>query len=296
MARLFLALALLLAFPGRAAGLEIPQLRARVTDLAGVLSRDEISALDAKLRGLEQSDSTQIAVLIIPSLEGEPLEDFSERVATAWRLGQKGRDNGALLLIALKERSVRIEVGYGLEPKLTDARSRLIIENDIVPYFRQGNFYQGIDVGVTAITQTVRGEYQASGKATAGQKGPRKRYDWIIALLFPLLWFLSATGAVGGLLLGGGAGMLLAYTLIGPGLTWLILCGLLGAGAGSVLGLLVRAGARSPSGQKSRGFRGPFIFPGGGGFTGGGFSGGGGFGGFSGGGGSFGGGGASGRW
>jgi len=296
MAHLFLGLALLLAFPLHAAGLEVPHLQARVTDLAGLLSPEEISALDSKLRELEASDSTQVAVLIIPSLEGEVLEDFSERVATAWRLGQKGRDNGALLLIALKERGIRIEVGYGLEAKLTDARSRRIIQDEMIPYFRQGNFYQGIDAGVTAITQTVRGEYQASGRTGTGQRGGTKRFDWIIALLFPLLWVLSATGAVGGLLIGGGAGMLLAYSLAGAGILPMTVGGILGAAAGSFVGFLVRAGSRSPSGHRSRGSGGPFIFPGGG-FSGGGFSGGGGFGGgFSGGGGGFGGGGASGRW
>ncbi len=296
MAHLFLALVLLLAFPLHAAGLEVPHLQARVTDLAGLLSPEEISALDSKLRDLEASDSTQVAVLVIPSLEGEVLEDFSERVATAWRLGQKGRDNGALLLIALKERAIRIEVGYGLEGKLTDARSRQIIQNEIIPYFRQGNFYAGMDAGVTAIIQTVRGEYQGSGRTGTGQKGATRRFDWIIALLFPLLWVLSATGAIGGLLIGGGAGLLLAYSLAGAGLLPMSVGGILGAAAGAVAGFLVRAGSRSPAGHRSRGSRGPFIFPGGGGFSGGGFSGGGGFGGFSGGGGGFGGGGASGRW
>jgi uncharacterized protein len=295
MANLLVLLALMLAFPLRAAGIEVPRLQSRVTDLAGLLSPEEVSALDSKLRDLEASDSTQVAVLIIPSLEGEALEDFSERVATAWRLGQKGRDNGALLLIALKERGLRIEAGYGLEAKLTDARSRRIIQDEIIPYFRQGSFYQGIDAGVTAIIQTVRGEYQGSGRTGTGQRGTTRRFDWIIALLFPLLWILSATGAVGGLLLGGGAGVLLAYSLAGAGFLPMIAGGILGAAAGSVVGFLVRAGSRSPSGHRSRGFRGPFIFPGGG-SSGGGFSGGGGFGGFSGGGGSFGGGGASGRW
>lgn len=296
MAQLFLALALLLALPLNATGLEVPHLHARITDLAGLLSPEQISALESKLRDLEASDSTQVAVLIIPSLEGEVLEDFSERVATAWRLGQKGRDNGALLLIALKERAIRIEVGYGLEARLTDARSRQIIQNEIIPYFRQGDFYAGIDAGLTAIVQTVRGEYQGSSRPGTGTGRATRRFDWIIALLFPLLWILSATGAIGGLFLGGGAGMLLAYTLAGAGVLPLAIGGVLGAAAGSVVGFLVRAGFRSPAGHRSRGSRGPFIFPGGGGFPGGGSSGGGGFGGFSGGGGGFGGGGASGRW
>ncbi|MBM3789920.1 MAG: TPM domain-containing protein, partial [Acidobacteria bacterium] len=123
------------------ASLDVPRLRGRVNDLAGLLSAEESSALDARLADLERTDSTQVAVLIIPGLEGEALEDYSERVATAWQLGVRGNDNGALLLIALRERRVRIEVGYGLEATLTDALSRRIIETEITPEFREGDYF-----------------------------------------------------------------------------------------------------------------------------------------------------------
>lgn len=293
MSRIVIGLALFLIQSAAAFGLNVPELKDRVTDLAGVLTPEQIANLDSKLRDIEISDSTQIAVLIIPSLEGESLEDYSIRVASSWKLGQKGRDNGAILLVSLKERKIRIEVGYGLESTLTDARSSQISRNEIAPRFREGDFYGGIDAGVTAIIQTVRGVYQPS--PDSGRKSSRQPsggvFNFLIIMLFPLLYVLSATGKWGGGIIGAGAGMLLPYTLIGH--SWILL--LLGGAAGSLLGFfmgaLVRAGSHSYRGPG--GFGGPFFGGGGGGFFGGGgFSGGG----FSGGGGGFGGGGSSGSW
>jgi uncharacterized protein len=257
-----------------------------------------MDSLDAKLRDLETSDSTQIAILIIPSLESEALEDYSERVATSWRLGQKGRDNGALMLIAMKERKVRIDVGYGLEAKLTDALSRRIIQNEIVPNFREGEYYRGIDAAATALIQVVRGAYQPSSGAartSSSRGGARRSFDWLIFLLVPLLWVLGSTGKWGGGLLGAGAGAYLVYSLAGMVLVPLLIGGAVGAALGGVVGALVRAAGKS-SATRGRSLGGPFFW--GGGFGGGGFSGGGGGfgGGFSGGGGSFGGGGSSGSW
>jgi len=300
MRRVLVGIAILGILASGALALDVPKLEARVTDLAGLLTQEQIGALDAKLRDLETRDSTQVAILVIPSLEGEALEDYSERIATAWRLGQKGRDNGALLFIAMKERKVRIEVGYGLEPTLTDAISRRIIQNLIAPNFREGNYYQGIDAAATALIQVVRGTYTASEppERPAGRRsGGRRSFDWIIFLLFPLLWVLGSTGKWGGGLLGAGAGTYLAYAILGTTLIPLLVGGLIGALAGGVVGSLVRAASRS-QGKGRGGFGGPFFWGGGGGgFSGGGFSSGG-FsgGGFSGGGGSFGGGGSSGSW
>ncbi len=280
----------------QATALDIPNLRARVTDLAGLLTTEQISELEAKLKNLEETDSTQIAVLVIPSLEGEVLEDYSERVATAWRLGQKGRDNGALLLLAMKERKIRIEVGYGLEPRLTDALSRRIIQNDLAPRFREHDYYGGIDAAVTAMMQVVRGAYQptsAPAQRSSRGRSARTSFDWLIFLLFPLLWILSSTGKWGGGILGAGAGAYLLYALIGSALSGLLIGGLIGGAVGAFVGALVRAGSHS-TGRSTGGFGGPFFTGGGGGSWGGGggFSGGG----FSGGGGGFGGGGSSGSW
>ncbi len=298
MKRLPIGLALIGLLAAPAFALDVPKLQARVTDLAGLLTPEQASGLESKLKNLEETDSTQVAVLIIPSLEGEVIEDYSVRVATAWRLGQQGRDNGALLLIAMKERKVRIEVGYGLEPKLTDALSRRIIQNELAPRFRDHDYYGGIDAAVSAIIQVVRGSYQPTGgeRRTSSRRASfRFSFDWLIFLLFPLLWILSATGKWGGGILGAGAGSFLVYSIIGTALTSLLVGGVVGAGIGAFVGSLVRA-ANASTGTRRGGFGGGF-FPGGG-FGGGGFSGGGGFGGggFSGGGGSFGGGGSSGSW
>ena len=269
--------------------LDVPKLQSRVTDLAGVLTPEQATGLETKLKELETTDSTQIAVLVIPGLQGESLEDYSVRVASAWRLGEKGRDNGALLLVAMKERKLRIEAGYGLEPTLTDARSRRIIQDEILPRFRQGDFYGGIDAGVTAMMQVVRGTYQPlsrpPGTTTGRGSTGRRSYDWVIILLFPALWVLGSTGAWGGGLLGAGAAAFLIYSTVATffGIP-LLIAGLIGGALGAFLGALVRAGTRSPSGRRWGGYGGPF-------FTGGGFGGG-----FSGGGGSFGGGGSSGSW
>ncbi|HYK88540.1 MAG TPA: TPM domain-containing protein [Acidobacteriota bacterium] len=289
--------ALLLAQTAGAFALDVPNLKDRVTDLAGVLTADQISDLEARLKSFEQSDSTQVAVLILPSLEGEALEDYSMRVATAWKLGQKGRDNGALLLVVMKERKVRIEVGYGLEPTLTDAKCSQIIQNEILPHFRQGQFYEGIDSGVSAVIQVVRGVYQPTNvhsRANARRPGG-SIINWIIVLFFPLVWVLSHTGKWGGGILGAGAGALLPYSFFGPSLVLMLIGGATGSVIGLVLGSLIRRGSNTGTGWG--GFAGPTFWGSGGGFFGGGSSGGGGFGGgFSGGGGSFGGGGSSGSW
>jgi uncharacterized protein len=297
MLRFAIVLAMLLLQASAAQALDIPTLRSRVTDLAGVLTADQVASLEAKLQELENTDSTQVAVVIIPSLEGESLEDYSIRVADAWKIGQKGRDNGAILLIAMKERKIRIEVGYGLEPTLTDARSSQIWRNEIVPRFRTGDFYGGIDAGVTAIIQTVRGVYQPSPADARSSRRSGGISAFPIILLFPLFWIFSSAGKWGGAIIGAIAGMLLPYTLISHGWPMLLIGGAIGGLLGLFMGSLIRAAVKSGSSKGSSrgpgGFGGPFTW-GGGGFGGGGFGGGGG--GFSGGGGGFGGGGSSGSW
>jgi uncharacterized protein len=298
MARILIGVVLFLFQCLGALAIDVPKLHDRVTDLAGVLSLEQKSSLESKLLSFETSDSTQIAVLIIRSLEGEYLEEYSIRVAEAWKIGQKGQDNGALLLVSINDRAVRIEAGYGLESKLTDAQCIQIIRNEMYPQFRRGDYYGGIDAGVTAIIQTVRGMYQ--GSPTRRNRSSRfssgHLFNLLIILLFPLFWILSSTGKWGGGIIGAGAGVLLPYTLMGHGLILLLIGGALGGVLGIFLGALVRAGAHS--GRGPGGFGGPFFWGGGFGGGGGGGFGGGGFGGggFSGGGGGFGGGGASGQW
>ncbi|MFO7460439.1 MAG: TPM domain-containing protein, partial [Desulfatiglandales bacterium] len=131
-----------------AVALDVPPLRARVNDYAGMLTQGVVRQVDLLLKDLEERDSTQIVVLTVSSLEGEALEDFSMRVAEQWRVGHKGLDNGAILLIAQADRKVRIEVGYGLEGRLTDLQAGRIIRGVIVPEFQAGRFDQGVVRGV----------------------------------------------------------------------------------------------------------------------------------------------------
>jgi uncharacterized protein len=160
----------------------VPALSGRVGDLAHVLPASTVESLSTQLAAHETKTSNQVAVLILPSLEDEPLEEFSHRVATAWKLGQKGTDNGVLFLVAIRERKVRIEVGYGLEGVLTDARSAQIIRNDIVPRFRAGDLPGGVTAGIDAIVRTIEGTYQASGK-TASEQGNDTMGQIVVAVI-----------------------------------------------------------------------------------------------------------------
>jgi uncharacterized protein len=138
--------------------LEVPPLRGRVNDLAKILPEDRVRTLENKLAEFERDTSHQVAVLTIPSLQGESIEDFSIRVAESWRIGQKGVDNGVILIIALKDRKLRIEVGYGLEGVLPDAIANQIIREVIVPHFRNDDYGAGVDAGISAILKTIAGE------------------------------------------------------------------------------------------------------------------------------------------
>src|ERR1700687_2249187 len=159
----FLFTLVLFSVPANA--LEVPPLRAHVNDYAGILSPGAVQALEQRLSAFEQSDSTQIVVLTIPTLAGENLEEYSIKVAEAWRIGQKGLDNGAILLIAKQENKIRIEVGRGLEGKLTDLVSGRIIRNEMSPRFKGGDFDGGVVAGVTAIMAVVKGEYTEQPRA-----------------------------------------------------------------------------------------------------------------------------------
>ena len=169
---LFLSSALTLASLSFA--LDVPPLTGRVVDLAQVLPANVAASLARDLEAHEAKASNQVVILILPSLEGEPLETFSHRVATTWKLGQKGTENGVLLFLALRERKVRIEVGYGLEGTLTDLRSAHIIRQEIVPRLRSGDLPGGIVAGVQAILGTIEGTYKAEetlpGQVRSGQE------------------------------------------------------------------------------------------------------------------------------
>lgn len=157
-ARLALAAAaamLLASVP--ASALDVPYLVGRVNDYAEMVPRDVADRLEEKLRALEERTGAQVAVLTVESLEGEPIEDFSMRVAETWKLGQKDKDNGVLFVVAEGDRKMRIEVGYGLEPVLTDALCKRILDGITRTRFRAGDFGGGIEASVDAIAGVIEG-------------------------------------------------------------------------------------------------------------------------------------------
>ena len=235
-----------------------PKLAGRVTDAAGVLPADVVARLDTKLKVLEDTTGTQLVVATVPDLGGYEIDEYGYQLGRAWGIGQKGQNNGAILLIAPAQRKLRIEAGYGLEGTLTDAVSSKIIRRTIVPAFKAGDLPGGVEAGVDQLVallqlppdqQAAAAEKLASAKA---DKGDRPGWGALIWLIIIVVWIIIATrrGARG--------------RRSGPVIIW-----------GPDLG-------GSWSGRGSSGW--------------GGGGGGGGFGGFSGGGGSFGGGGASGDW
>jgi len=146
---------LLLAAPALAADLKFPALTGRVVDDAGILSPSTISELDEMLAQHERTTSEQVVVATLGSLQGHSIEDYGYQLGRSWGIGQKGNSNGAILIVAQHERKVRIEVGYGLEGQLTDAASRVIIENYITPQFRKGDFNAGVLAGTAAMLRAL---------------------------------------------------------------------------------------------------------------------------------------------
>jgi len=295
---LLLPLLLVVALPLAAQTLQpVPPLETRVTDLTGTLTAGQQSELEQKLAAFEQRKGSQLAVLIVQTTEPEAIEQYSIRVVDAWKLGRAKPDDGALLLVALKDRAMRIEVGYGLEGALTDALSSRIINNTITPLFRQGNIFGGVNAGVDEIIRVIDGE--ALPPPDRNWQAPADRLPGMLPFLFiGVLGFGAVLRAIFGRTLGamatGGATGVVVWLLsrvlgfaIGAGVIALIIslfAGLASSGRG------IGRGGPPWGGWGGGGFGGGFGR--GGGFGGGGFGGGG----FGGGGGGFGGGGASGRW
>jgi len=257
-----------------------PPLGGRVTDRTATLTDEQKSSLEQTLRSFEARKGSQVAVLIVPSTAPETIEQYALRVAERWKPGRKNVDDGALLVVAKDDRTLRIEVGYGLEGALTDAACKRIISEIIVPRFRQEDFYGGIADGVDRILRVIDGEPlpKPEERRSGGTRG--------IGSFLPVMMILALVvggvlhtvlGRFPGALVTGGAVSVVAWMLVGAISVALI--------AGVIAFLFTLMGG----GMGGRGLgRGGF----GGGFGGGGFGGGG----FSGGGGGFGGGGASGRW
>jgi uncharacterized protein len=237
---LFCVAAIALVLPRVALALEVPPLQGRVNDRAKVLSPQMAAQLESQLTAYERATGHQLAVLVVPSLEGDPIEDFTLRVVESWKLGKQGKDDGVLLFVAVQDRKIRIEVGYGLEGDLPDVMVSRIIRDVMAPAFRQGDLAFGISRAASAIAAATGGQGEAlpPPRRTRGHEGGG---------LSPYLLL----GLVALLFLGGGRG--------GGGFLM-----------GAVLGGLGRGGGFGGGGSRgSGGFRG-----GGGGFGGGGASGG----------------------
>ena len=197
-----LLLACLLCLPEDARSLEVPRPEGYVNDHAGLLSEREKARLDSLLRRFEAETTNQVVLLVIPSLEGESLEEFSMRVAEAWKPGRKGRDNGVIFLVAVNDRKARIEVGYGLEGVLTDAQSGRILRNLVFPAFREGDYSGGIQAGLVGILQSIQGEFPAQPvRQMAPSRQARAKAS---GLLLPLLFFLLLFSRAGRFFLLGG--------------------------------------------------------------------------------------------
>ncbi|MDR2194983.1 MAG: YgcG family protein [Gallionellaceae bacterium] len=264
----------------------VPSLTQRVTDFTGTLDAQQIQTLETTLAEFEQAKGAQIAVLIVPTTAPEAIEQFGIRVVDAWKLGRKGVDDGALLLIAKDDRAVRIEVGYGLEGALNDATASRIINENIVPYFQRGEFAAGIAAGLTTMMNVINGEPlppPAPRAVTNGGGNTESLLFFALGAAIVLGGFLRALfGRVPAAMLTGGGIGLLAWLVAASGLVALLV--------GVVAFVIVMLGGVSGRGLGGGGYGGGGF---GGGYGGGGFGGGGGF---RGGGGGFGGGGASGRW
>jgi len=141
-----------------AAQVAVPPLKARVTDLTGTLTQQQSAALEQTLAEFEKRKGTQMAVLMLPTVKPEAIEQFGIRVGEAWKIGRKGVDDGLILIVAKEDRQLRFEVGYGLEGVMPDAIAKRVIEEDIVPRFRQGDFYGGIRAGMDRAIRLVEGE------------------------------------------------------------------------------------------------------------------------------------------
>lgn len=263
----------------------VPPLKARVTDLTGTLDRDQAASLEADLAQFEKSRGSQIAILLVPTTQPEPIEAYSIRVAEAWKLGRKGIDDGILVLVAKNDRKLRIEVGRGLEGAVPDAVAKRIVAEVIGPRFKEGDFHGGLKAGVAKLQAVIGGEALPPPKS-ASPSGVAAMDTG--TLLTVSLVVATMLGAVMGRMLGRLGGSTVTSGVVG-GLAWLVTGSAVAALIGAIL-VFVYVLAIASSG------RGGGWSSGGWGGGGGGWSGGSSDGGFSGGGGDFGGGGASGDW
>jgi uncharacterized protein len=272
-------LTLVFALPWSAtAQVAVPPLQGHVTDLTETFTAEQKATLEQQLTAFEAQKGSQLAVLLVPTTAPEAIEQYAIRVAEQWKLGRKKVDDGVILIVAKNDRSLRIEVGYGLEGALTDLTSKRIISESILPRFKQGDFFGGVVVGIEQIIKVVNGE------SLPEPTGRSSRSDQSLRQLIPFL-FIVALG-VGGVLrrvMGNVPGSLITGIVV-TAVAWLVvgtlLIAVLAGAAAALVTLLGISSLHHGMGGHYRGGRGGW----------------GGGGGFRGGGGGFGGGGSSGRW
>ncbi len=199
--------------------MNVPELKGRVNDYAGVLDSNQKEQLETLLQDAENKTSSQVVLLTVNSLEGEALEDYSIRVVENWKIGQKEFNNGVLVLLALAEKKIRIEVGYGLESIITDMKSGYIVRQIILPYFKKGDYYGGLNQGLTAVTGLISRDFEITPeqlakyqKASKRGKGVHIPFTFIIFVIIVILNIVKSGtrggryGRGGGIFYGGGFG------------------------------------------------------------------------------------------
>ncbi|MDP1687582.1 YgcG family protein [Hydrogenophaga sp.] len=277
----------------------VPALSARVIDQTATLDAASLAALEAKLAAFEQSNGSQVVVLMVPSTAPEDIADFTQRVGDAWKIGRADVGDGALFVIAKDDRRLRIATAKALEGAIPDLMARRILDSAVTPAFRRGDYAGGINAGVDQILARIRGEELPLPDASAAQRAAGSSdFEWMDALIFLVFAVPMLSGLLRGMF-GNKLGTVLTGVGAG-GLAWVLTAVVwvaIGAGLLGILAALFMQFLPAASmGGSGRGGRGG-GWGGGGGFGGGGFGGGRGGGGFSsGGGGNFGGGGASGGW
>lgn len=280
--RAFLLLTVTFSSVGMAYAFTVPSYDGFVTDNTGTLSSTEKQQLETALDTYRTETSNEIAILLVDTLDGEAIADVSVQVGREWGLGRNDVNNGILILAAIDDREIFIATGYGLEGAVPDLLASQIIEREITPHFRNGDYFEGLQSGVIALQSAIGGEYEATEKSTTSDMSMMNAFVWFAFFVFPWLgailgrtkswWLGGVIGGIGGLVL-----WLMAFTIFT--IPFFVLLGLL-------FDFIVSKNFKS--GRKSN----PWYVGGGWGPGGGGSSGG--FGGF--GGGSFGGGGAGGKW
>ncbi|MCX6584593.1 MAG: TPM domain-containing protein [Candidatus Aminicenantes bacterium] len=198
--------------------INVPALKGRVNDYAGVLDSNQKEQLETLLQDAENKTSSQVVLLTVNSLEGEALEDFSIRVVENWKIGRKEFNNGVLVLLALAEKKIRIEVGYGLESIITDMKSGYITREIILPYFKKGDYYGGLSQGLAAVTGLISKDFEITPeqlaryqKASKRGKGVHIPFTFIIFVIIVILNMVKSGtrgryGRGGGIFYGGGFG------------------------------------------------------------------------------------------